>query len=199
MNQDWFDRLAERMKELDLSEADVVRRAELGESWFSDRKKGKAQQPKLGTIMKLAQAVNWSVAELLGENSPDGLRLMLQHRIQANEMWAEKGTKPKELPLAFLSQDLITLEVETNDYRSAGYRRGDVVSGARSFGQHIDNLVGYDCIVETADGQRLFKVLAKGSLRGRYDLKSFDPSQEDMRDVKIKWAAPIQLILRGIQ
>ena len=72
------------------------------------------------------------------------------------------------------------------------------MSGAPSFGRHIDNLVGTECIVETYDGERLFKVLAKGNARGRYTLKSFDPSQDDMDDVRIKWAAPVQMILRGV-
>lgn len=75
---------------------------------------------------------------------------------------------------------------------------GDVVCGERSFGSNIDNLVGSDCIIETADGQRLFKVLAKGSVRGRYTLKSFDPKNDDISDVKVKWAAPVQMIIRGL-
>lgn len=197
MPDNWYDRLIERMESLGLNEAEVIRRAQLSGSWFTDRNRGKAQQPKIDTIMKLAAAVHWPVSELLGEGAPDGLRLTVQHRIKANEMWAEKADgRPRELPLSFLSQTLVTLEVETNDYRSSGYRRGDVVSGAPSY-RHFDNHIGSDCIVETDAGEKLFKVLAKGSMRGRYTLKSFDPSQDDIRDIKIKWVAPVQIILRG--
>lgn len=89
-------------------------------------------------------------------------------------------------------------EGSPDGYGTSGYRRGDVVCGERSFGSNIDNLVGSDCIVETADGQKLFKVLARGSVHGRYTLKSFDPKKEDIPDVKIKWAAPIQMIFRGM-
>lgn len=195
---DWKTRLIGRIKELGLTEAEVLRRAGLNKSFFSNLDSGKSTNPRVDKLIALTGAVGWSLYNLFEDGTRDGLRLIVQHRIKANEMWAENGSQgPRELPLVFLSQDVVTLEVETNEYRSAGYRRGDVVSGARSFGQHIDNLIGCDCIVETADGQRVFKVLAKGSVRGRYTLKSFDPSQEDMRDVKIAWVAPIQMILRN--
>lgn len=198
MPEDWYDRLVARMDALGLSEAEVIRRAKLSGSWFTDRNKGKAQQPKIDTIVKLAAAVNTTVSELLGEGAADGLKLVVQHRIQANEMWADRADgKPKELPLSFLTQDLVSLEVETNDYRSSGYRRGDLVAGARTF-KHIDNLIGCDCIVETTDGERLFKVLAKGSVHGRYTLKSFDPAQEDIDNARIKWVAPVTMIIRGM-
>ena len=195
---DWKKRLLARIEELGLTPAEVLRRAGLNRAFLANLDTGKSTNPRIDNLISLSQAVGWSLYNLFEDGTPDGLRLLVQHRIKANEMWGESGSQgPRELPLVFLSQDVVALEVETNEYRSAGYRRGDVVSGARSFGQHIDNLIGCDCIVETADGQRVFKVLAKGSVRGRYTLKSFDPSQEDMRDVKIAWVAPIQMILRN--
>lgn len=197
MAVDWKQRLDERIKELGLTEAEVLRRAGLNRAFFTNLSQGKSNQPRVDYLIAIANAVGWSLYNLFDDGTPGGLRLIIQYRIQANEMWAEnRAPKPKELPLTFLSQDLVSLEIETNDYRSSGYRRGDVVSGARSFGQHIDNFIGCDCIVETQDGERLFKVLAKGSVRGRYTLKSFDPKNEDMRDVRIKWAAPVRMIIR---
>lgn len=199
MSVDWKKRLEERIKELGLTEAEVLRRAGLNRAFLSNLDTGKSGRPRIDSLQALAHAVGWSLYNLFDDGSPDGLRLIIQHRIQANEMWAENGgVSPKELPLAFLAQDLVTLDVETNDYRSSGYRRGDVVSGVRSFGRHIDNLIGLDCIIETEAGERLFKVLAKSSVRGRYTLKSFDPQNEDIQDAKIKWAAPVQIIIRGL-
>lgn len=196
---DWKKRLDERIVQLGLSEAEVLRRANLNRAFFSNLETGKSGRPRIDSLQALAQAVGWSLYNLFDDGAPGGLKLDIQYRIQADEMWAERGSEgPRELPLTFLSQDLISFEVETNEYRSSGYRRGDVVSGARSFGQHIDNLIGFDCIIETVDGQKLFKVLAKGSVRGRYTLKSFDPSEEDLKDVRIAWAAPVQMILRGV-
>lgn len=198
MDVDWKTRLLERIDELGLTKAEVLRRAGLNRAFFKNLESGKARQPGIENLIALAKAVGWRVYNLFDDGTPGGLKLVVQHAIQEQEMWAAKGDgTPKELPFVLLSQDLVSLEVETNEYRSSGYRRGDVVSGARSFGSYIDNLIGLDCILETDSGQKLFKVLAKGSVRGRYTLKSFDPAQEDIKDVKIRWAAPVQMILRG--
>jgi transcriptional regulator with XRE-family HTH domain len=196
---DWKQRLKDRIAELGMTDKQVCKDADVSPAFLSDLWSGKTKQPGVGHLIAVCRAVGWTLHNLFDDGSPEGLRLFIQHRILANEMWADNGTDgPKELPLSFLSQDLVSLEIETNEYRSSGYRRGDVVAGARSFGQHIDNLVGSDCIVETDQGEKLFKVLGKGSVRGRYNLKSFDLSQEDVKDVKIKWAAPVQMILRGM-
>lgn len=196
---DWKKRLEERIKDLGLTEAEVLRRAGLNRAFLSNLDTGKSGRPRIDSLQALANAVGWSLYNLFDDGAPGGLKLDIQYRIQADEMWAERGSeRPRELPLTFLSQDLVTLEIETNDYRSSGYRRGDVVSGVRSFGRHIDNLIGLECIIETESGERLFKVLAKGSVRGRYTLKSLDPQNEDIPDVKIKWAAAILFIIRGL-
>lgn len=195
----WYDRLVEQMKRLGLSEAEVIRRADLSESWFSDRKKGKAQQPKLGTICKLAAAVEWSVAELLGEGLPEGLRLIIQHRILANEMWADNDSENAEdISLGFLSHKLVTFEIDTDEYKASGYRRGDIVSGEPTEGIRAHNLIGKECIVLTKDGRKLFKILDKGSKARCFNLKSFDAFKNPMTNVEIVWAAPIQIILRGV-
>lgn len=190
--------MGDRIEELGLDMQAVSRNAGLGKTYVIDIIKG-GSSPTVEKLIKVCDQLKWTLADLFGYGSPDELKLAVKHRIQADEMWAENGNSaPKEVPLVFLSHDLATLEIETNDYRSAGYRRGDVVSGAKSVGHHIDNLIGCDCIIETTDGQRLFKVLAKGTMRGRFTLKSFDPANEDLKDVKIRWAAPVQMILRGM-
>lgn len=196
---DWKKRLKVRIDELGLSDKEVCERAGVSAAFLGNIWAGKTKQPGVDNLIAVCRVVGWRLYNLFDEGSPDGLRLIVQHRIQDNEMWATRGgEKPIDFPLTFLSQDLVTLNVETNDYGTSGYRRGDVVCGERSFGSNIDNLVGSDCIVETADGQKLFKVLARGSVHGRYTLKSFDPKKEDIPDVKIKWAAPIQMIFRGM-
>lgn len=196
---DWRARILERIEEQGTNMEAVSLDAGFNKSYVYSILKG-GSSPTIEKLIGVLKHINWTLEDLFGEGAPGGLKLVIQHRILSNEMWADRGTDgtPRELPLSFLSQDLVSLEVETNEYRSAGYRRGDVVSGAPSFGRHIDNLVGTECIVETYDGERLFKVLAKGTARGRYTLKSFDPSQDDMDDVRIKWAAPVQMILRGV-
>lgn len=86
-----------------------------------------------------------------------------------------------------------------DEYRTSGYQRGDVVAGPRSLGANLDNVIGRDCIIETVDGKRYFKILQRGSGRGLFTLASFDPRHPEWNvpNVKIKWAAPIKLIVRN--
>jgi transcriptional regulator with XRE-family HTH domain len=199
MAGDWKHRLKARIEELGMTDKQVCEDADVSPAFLGNLWSGKTKQPGVENLAAVCRVVGWKLHNLFDDGPPEGLRLTVQHRILSNEMWADRGPDgPRELPLDFLSQDLVSLDIETNDYRSSGYRRGDVVVGARSFGQHIDNLVGQDCILETDLGQKLFKVLARGDVRGRYTLKSFDPAQEDVKDAKIKWAAPVQMILRGM-
>ncbi|MFZ4072499.1 MAG: hypothetical protein ACOYJ6_20730, partial [Caulobacterales bacterium] len=64
--------------------------------------------------------------------------------------------------------------------------------------KNLSNHVGCDVIAETADGQRLVGVLAAGSMRGRYTIRSFDPRQPEKANLAISWAAPIQVIVRDV-
>lgn len=69
---------------------------------------------------------------------------------------------------------------------------------ARSVGKRTRaEYIGRDCIIETADGQRLLKYVHPGSMRGRVTLRSYNIAQPDMVNVSITWAAPVQWIKRG--
>ena len=64
-------------------------------------------------------------------------------------------------------------------------------------GSNLHNLVSQDCLVETAQKQRLVCCLLMGRKPGLYDLRTVARLSHTERDVKIAWAAPIQIILRG--
>lgn len=50
------------------------------------------------------------------------------------------------------------------------YERGDVVSGTQKTGQHIEDILGANCIVQLASGQLLCRRLHKGKLKNTYNL-----------------------------
>lgn len=41
------------------------------------------------------------------------------------------------------------------------------------------------------------KFLARGKKAGTFNLRSSDPSVKDIEDVKLAWAAPIEMIIRN--
>lgn len=192
-------RLKARIKERGMTQKYVCKAAGVSSSFLADVWRDKAKDPGSKKLESVLAIVGWRVEDLYGGEAKSGLQLPLQHRIQANEMWVENGPgRTKKLDLSFLTQDLISLEVETDAYEKSGYRRGDVVSGAKSFGRHIDNLIGCDCICQTSDGRQLFKLLKRRAGHGKYVVGSFDArSKIEDETVKITWAAPVQMILRG--
>jgi hypothetical protein len=89
------------------------------------------------------------------------------------------------------------LVVATNDY-DPRFGQGDVIGGNKISGPGLHNHVGRECIVELADGSRRIMILLATPRPGVYDLRSLRPSKtNDLKGQKLKWAAPIQVILRG--
>ncbi len=58
-----------------------------------------------------------------------------------------------------------------------------------------EECLGHICIVELADGRRLFKRLMRGGEDGLYSLESLNPLFETIEDVEIVGAAK----LKGVQ
>lgn len=77
------------------------------------------------------------------------------------------------------------------------YREGDLLIGAKRTGKSADNLLGLDCIVVTEDGERYVKFLARGTARGAFNLRSYNPAHKDIENVRLSWAAPILWVKRS--
>lgn len=61
---------------------------------------------------------------------------------------------------------------------------------------HPDDLINTPCLVDTADGRRLFKKLRKGYTPGRYNLESWDGSPL-IEDVEIRAVLPFAALSPG--
>lgn len=57
-----------------------------------------------------------------------------------------------------------------DDSMSPFYEKGDVVSGSQKIGQHIEDILETNCIVQLASGQLLCRRLRKGKLKNTYNL-----------------------------
>lgn len=77
------------------------------------------------------------------------------------------------------------------------YRSGDILVGVKHAGRTAHNLIGLDCIVETDTGERYVKFLSKSTQKGRFNLRSYNPANRDIEDVRIAWVAPVMFIKRG--
>lgn len=82
-----------------------------------------------------------------------------------------------------------------DDGMSPKYDVGDYVAGILYSGATIDNLVGLDCIIKTAEGQLLVRSLCHGRIKGHYTLTCNNPKttvkHPVMYDIKVISAAYI--------
>ena len=58
-------------------------------------------------------------------------------------------------------------------------------------------LVGENCFVRLDDGRVLVKIIEPGTEPGRWTLASINAATPPIRNVKIEWAAPIEVMLRS--
>ncbi|CAA2139531.1 hypothetical protein HYPP_01494 [Hyphomicrobium sp. ghe19] len=152
--------------------------------------------PSIENLQKVARAVRLELSNLFQDEKKQSITLEVVYEILGGEMWAPARHASREFPLSVLDEDLVSLEVTTDQYRSRGYRLGDILSGPKQ-SRNFHNLIGLDCIVESKDGKRYFKILGKRDAKGNYTLRSFEPEGEELSGVELKWIAPIKMIFRN--
>lgn len=91
--------------------------------------------------------------------------------------------------------DTIALEVR-GDSMFPVYRDRDYLICHRQHGANADNLIGRDCVLRLADGRCFVKILNRGSMPGRFTLRSYNASVPDVQDVALSWVAPVSWIKR---
>jgi transcriptional regulator with XRE-family HTH domain len=93
-----------------------------------------------------------------------------------------------------LNHDVADLVV-SDDGMYPFYQVGDVIAGVRFYDQGIVNAIGKDCILETKNGQTLFRRLRHSKSTGRYNLQAIylDTSIEEpvMYEIELFSAAPV--------
>lgn len=76
------------------------------------------------------------------------------------------------------------------------YDHGDVVICWAS-GTDVDQVIGWEAAVRTADGHRYLKRILRGSGRGLFDLESYNAPT--IRNVKLEWVARVQGVVRAAE
>ena len=195
----WRDRLRKRIEELGLTDIEVARRAGVADSTVRDWLERVKNAPRIDLVAKVAQAVGLSVSELYEGTARATVLLKVNGLLQARGMWSTISKSHQSVvPLTFLNDELITIDVATDDL-VPHYRRGDAICGPKVTGPNYHNLVSLDCIVELSDGRRLVGILMSGAEPGTYTIRPFDVRAEEVRNVTPAWVAPIRMILRGAQ
>lgn len=193
----WKERFLARQKELNLTNAAIERSAGFTSGaireWIQRDK-----TPSVDNAIVLASAVGLTLHELF-QGDEVRLNLFVHGVTQGQSMWARTADKhSKVVPLTLASEDLVSIEIDKDaNAPHLGFRQGDIVSGIKVPFSRASNLIGHECIVEAKDGSHYIGILMAGNRHGTANIRPFDPSKEDVKNVAIEWVAPIKFILRG--
>jgi SOS-response transcriptional repressor LexA len=155
------------------------------------------------TLMALAPVLKTSAAWLLegiGEHSPANLvpvvgKIGAGAEIQPEfEQVPPEGLYEIEVPFP-IPAEAIALQVE-GDSMWPRYDPGDVIICWRQ-GNEVQEVVGWEAAVRTADGKRYLKRIQRGATAGTFDLESHNAAP--IRGVRIDWAAEIKGVVRSGQ
>lgn len=68
---------------------------------------------------------------------------------------------------------------------------GDQVFYSRAKGTDPRNYLNKDCVVRLRDGRTLLKRVERGSKRGVFSLRSYNPAMPTIPDAPVEWVAPV--------
>jgi repressor LexA len=197
MENGWRKRLRELVDETPgLNMKALSRKAGLGDTYVADVL-SRGFKPTVENFLAIAEAAGVSPAWLLSGEDQASLKIPLIGIVSADEKWVPADSKAKSLiDVNIRDFDLVGLEVRGNAM-SPVYRDQDFLICQRRAGSFLQNLVGLDCIVYTTRNERHLKILQKGSRPNLFNLRSYNPTVEDIENVALQWAAPVIWIRRG--
>lgn len=100
--------------------------------------------------------------------------------------------------------ETVSLDLEPEEYVSIKvrgnsmipvYRDGDIIISKKCLSP--EGCVGMDCVAKTVDGEGYVKILQKGSSKGLYRLRSYNPLYDDIVDKRLEWVATVYVIIRN--
>lgn len=174
-------------------------KAGISPGWLSDTLNDKSS-PKISVFLKLAEALDVPAAFLLEGDERFRITVPLVGIVSGGDGWTPVESSHRDAcekaTFELGDHDMIALDVR-GDSMSPVYRDRDQIFCQRRFGASIHNLMGQDCVIETANGEHFVKILEKGSKPNLYRLRSYNLYYKDLEDVALKWAAPVVWIKRG--
>lgn len=88
------------------------------------------------------------------------------------------------------AHDGMAVEVRGNSM-APRFFDGDRVFYSRTRGLDPRAFLNKDCVVRLRDGRTVLKRVERGSRRGVFSLRSYNPAMETMPDAPVEWIAPV--------
>ena len=149
--------------------------------------------PKLGTLLKLAKALNLSRHNLMSGMMPISGVIGAGGAIEMRK----NGDLSEMVPIPTETDGvLIALKVE-GDWLLPVYHSGDVIYCCKRPDKRPEDYIGAEVIAQLSKadgGATLLRHLHHGSAPERFDLRSFNSAE--VPDVRLDWAAPVMIVIR---
>ncbi|CAD7335260.1 hypothetical protein SPHS6_00409 [Sphingobium sp. S6] len=187
------DRVREALRNLmerrQIKSKPLAKKAGLGETSVRDFLDREGSDVKLGTLRRLADALDAPLEDLLGfEQVPITGRVGAGGSIVFDET---SGIETAPRPPGAVGP-LEALEV-VGDSMLPRYSSGDIVYISRQHDGVLEHYIGEYCAVRLATGETYIKLLARGSRPGFHTLRSLNAA--DIEDVEVTWATPIIFVM----
>jgi len=152
----------------------------------------KVDDPRIGTLLALAHALQVSPSTLLGD-----VVQVAGHISNNGEIlpWSDEFGEPLIVPRPTdINGELVAYKV-TGTGLAPSYLHGDIVYCCRDHDDPIDEYLEDDCVMQLAgSGALIFKTLTRGSQPGRYTLRGHNAAP--LEDMQVAWAAPVLVVRR---
>lgn len=155
----------------------------------------RGQSPSVESFLSICEAAKVDPTYVLFGDEPPRVEIPVVGMVSAGEGWSAVEDNIDQMEFALDNDDMVAIEVR-GDSMSPVYRNGDRLI-CRRHQRAFDNLIGLDCAVLTEDGRGFVKILRRGSRPNRFNLKSYNVTQEDLENVKLAWVAPVVWIKRS--
>lgn len=166
----------------------LAKRAGLGDTSVRDLLDNPGRDIKIGTLQKIAGALEVNVEDLLGGNG-----VPLTGRVGAGGSIVFEALTGETMPRPpGGGGELEALEV-MGDSMLPRYSSGDIVYISRVHDGLAVESIGDYCAVRLTSGESYIKLLARGSKPGLWTLRSLNAA--DIEDVELEWATPILFVL----
>lgn len=187
---DWMERQRQ-------SVATVARVSGVPASTLYSYVQGKSDSLKGSTEARIAAAFNATVDEIFGGSQATFVDVRGRVGARAEVFPFDEAGEPSyrvELPPTVdTSSEYVAFEIEGLSMPPA--RPGWVII-FRNVRTNPDDYLGYPVLADLADGRRLFKVLRRGYVAGRYNLESWDGS-DPIENVELTACLPFVAMTPG--
>lgn len=201
----WLEQRIEELRPHGKSKAGLAKAMNVRNATIHELISGVRKKIKVSEIPAMAKYLEWPathILELEGMKSSEEVEVAVAGYVGAGgsveyvDSYAKGGGVDNSEPPPEEFRHGVALRVRGTS-QLPFYRDGDVVFYTRDPPITPDRLINRECVVRLAepDGRTLLKTIRPGTKPRRFTLASFN--EDDMPNVKIEWAAPVQWIKRG--